>query len=198
MEWGSEVFSDFADSYGNTLNSTYIFELGAFTPGFVPDQSNVSLWLENWLVFDRASYSESNGYFSSTVQMGDDGRSDSPDQTPGTISFAGLDAYIWVRNEDEPVPGTEWLLTRTAYWTFPVAESGCCGNEVPIQWSLSDLDSGDVPLWGSQGGVDGWGVQTDTDIHTLQTFTFLPEVSSAVLVCMAGVFSLLRRHRTTN
>ncbi len=198
LEWGSEVFSDLVDSHGNTLDTAFVFELGAFADGFVPDQTNTSSWLKNWRVFDRASYSQDNGYFSSTVQMLDNGRSDSTYQTPGTMSFEGLGAYIWVRKGDNPVEGSEWLLTRANTWTFPTATPGCCDNQPPTQWSVSDLGNGNVPLWGGQGGIDGSGVHTDFGTHTLQTFTFVPEPSSVLLVGMAGAFTVLRRRRTGN
>ena len=195
LQWGSEVFSDLADSYGNTPDNAFVFELGTFAGGFAPDQTNVDSWLANWQVFDRASFDQGNGYFTSTVQMLDNGRSDSSYQTPGTMSFEGLDAYIWVRKGDDPVEGSEWLLMRSSSWSFPTATPGCCDNQAPTQWSVSDLGIDDVPLWGGQGDIDGAGVHTDNGSHTLQTFTFVPEPTSAVLVSMAAVFTLLRRRR---
>ena len=119
----------------------------------------------------------------------------SSNPTASTLSFAGLDAYIWIRNDDNPVPGTEWLLTRADNWTFPVVGGDCCNTEV-IEWAVSDLDSGNVPVWGRQNDVIGSGEFSSTSTTGLQTFTFVPEPSSALLAAVAGGFLVLRRRRS--
>jgi hypothetical protein len=193
LDWGSEVFSDIVDSTGETLDNTFVFEIGAFLDGFVPDESNVGSWHANWRVFDQAAYNPDAGYFTSTVRMRDDGTSDSPYQTPGAPSFEGLGGYLWVRNADTPGEGTEWLLTRADTWVYPTALPGCCDNETAAQWSVSDLDSGDVPKWGNQGGVIGPGSYSTTGPHTLQTFTVVPEPSSVLLALCGGAVAMRRR-----
>lgn len=193
LDWGSAVFSELVDSEGQTLDNTFVFELGAFVGGFVPDETNVDDWLSYWRVFDQAAYNPSLGYFTSQVNMLDDGTSDSSYLTSGSLSFEGLGAYLWVRNGDDPVEGTEWLLTRADNWTFPTAIPGCCDNGTPLQWSVSDLDSGDIPKWGNQGGVEGPGVYSVTGPYTLQTYTFVPEPSSLALVAFAAGLMLRRR-----
>lgn len=191
LDWGSEVFSDLVDSQGDTLDSVFVFELGAFVDGFVPDETNVGLWHQNWMVFDQASYNASLGYFTSTVTMNDDGSSS---YNPSSISFEGLSAYLWIRNSTDPVEGTEWLLARAASWVFPNAVPGCCDNEPPLQWSVSDLATTDVPVWGNQGGIEGAGHYTVTGNYTLQTYTFIPEPSSGVLLLFSAAM-LMRRRR---
>ncbi|MBC8126254.1 MAG: PEP-CTERM sorting domain-containing protein, partial [Gloeobacteraceae cyanobacterium ES-bin-144] len=190
------VFSDLTDSNGQALDqNTFVFEIGAFDPTFVPDSSNTSQWASNWRVFDRAAYSQANGYFTSTTHIMNDGTSNSPFETPSVPSFAGLEAYLWVRNGDNPVPGTEWLLTRASAWVFPVPDptEDCCDKGV-IEWSVSDIVA-EVPKWGKQGTIGGPGVFTDSNPHTLQTYTFVPEPSSALLAALAGVFAVTRRRR---
>ena len=177
LNWGGPAFSDFADSAGNTLDNTFVFELGAFSGGFEPTASNVDSWFDHWQVFDRAFYN-------------------SPHLSPGALSFEGLSAFLWVRKGDEPVEGSEWLLTRADAWVFPTAVPGCCDEGLPVEWSLSDLDVADVPTWGKQGVTSGSGVWTENDPHTLQTYTFVPEPSSALLTVMAGLITVLRRRRT--
>ena len=194
LDWGSEVFSDLVDSQEQTLDNTFIFEIGAFNDGFIPDEANVGSWASNWRVFDRAVYNQSNGYFASTVHMRDDGTSDF--NPPGGLSFEGLSAYLWIRNGDNPVPGAEWLLTRASNWVFPTATPGCCDNELDLQWSVSDLDTlGETPGWGGYGNVVGPGVFTSTGGHTLQTYTFVPEPSSLLMAVSALGLTALRRRR---
>jgi hypothetical protein len=70
----------------------------------------------------------------------------------------------------------------------------CCDTGT-IEWSVSDLDGSDVPVWGRQNGVAGSGVYSSSDPSTLQTFTFVPEPSSALLAVLAGGLILLVRRR---
>lgn len=196
LNWGSKVFSDLADSEGNTLaENAFVFELGAFVEDFVPDEENVGQWFANWRVFDTAGYNGYSGegdliwgHFGSTTQIRNNVTNGS-----SSFSFAGLSAYIWIRNSDTPVEGSEWLLTRATHWVFPTTGGGCCENNPPLEWSVSDLKPGDVPLWGNQGGTSGPGVYTVTGSHTLQTYTFVPEPSSLALAALASCVMLRRR-----
>jgi hypothetical protein len=199
LDWGSQAFSALVDSKGNSLDETFVFELGSFAAGFTPTESNVGSWLVNWSVFDRANYSQENGVFTGQTNMLDNGTSDSIHLTQGALSFEGFAAYIWIRKGDLPIEGSEWMVVRSTEWTFPTANPGCCDNETPVQWSVSDLASSDTPLWGHQNGVNGSGVFTSVGgPYDLQTFTFVPEPSSAVLAALAGGFAMIRRRRTQN
>lgn len=193
LNWGSEIGSSLVDSTGAVLDHTFVFELGTFASGFTPAVGNVDDWAANWLVFDQASYNSGLGYFTSTVLMEDDGTSDSPFATLGAPSFEGLDAFLWIRNDDDPVEGSEWLLTRADSWVFPNAIPGCCDNGVPIEWSVSDLEIANVPVWGNQDGIEGAGAYTTTGGYTLQTYTFVPEPGSLLLTVMAGCLALRRK-----
>lgn len=193
LNWGNDAFGDLSDSTGVTLDDTFVFQLGSFSNGFVPSDSNVDQWSLNWEVFDQASYNKDIEYFTSTVYVRNDVTSSNP--TASTLSFAGLDAYIWIRNSDDPVPGTEWLLTRASNWTFPLVGGDCCNTEV-IEWAVSDLDSADIPKWGRQNDVIGPGEFSTTSTTGLQTFTFVPEPSSALLAAITAGFMVLRRRRS--
>lgn len=193
IDWGSPDGIDIVDSSGNVLDNTFIFELGAFTNSFVPEQNNYNDWFGFWKVFDRADYNQLDGTFASSVLMQSDGTSNSAFLTPGAGSFEGLDAYIWIRNSDDPIPGSEWFLVRAESWVFPEYDPDCCGG-FPLKWSISDLTSTDVPEWGSQSGIVGPGVRTDTDVYEIQTHTFVPEPSSLMLVFL-GSGLLMRRRR---
>jgi hypothetical protein len=193
LNWGNDAFGDLSDSAGVTLDDTFVFQLGSFFNGFVPTDSNTDQWILNWEVFDQAAYNKDIEYFTSTVYVRNDVTSSNP--MASTLSFAGLDAYIWIRNNDDPVPGTEWLLTRSSDWKFPLVGGDCCSTEV-TEWAVSDLDSGDTPKWGRQNNVIGPGEFSSTSTTGLQTFTFVPEPSSAMLCAMAGGFLVLRRRRS--
>lgn len=205
IDWGSAIYDEIVDSEAQVLDNTFIFQLGAFEDGFTPSSGNVGDWATNWKVFDQADYNgiESPvddgiwGYFSSTVNMVAGGTSNSEDLTPGAASFEGQSAFVWIRNSDDPVEGTEWLLVRADSWVFPTVDPNCCNNTLPLEWSMSDLAVGNVPLWGSQGGTAGDGSYTTTGSYTMQTFTFVPEPSTTLLFGLVGVFAAVRRRRVS-
>lgn len=203
LNWGSLSGSDFANSNGAALDNTYLFELGAFTSGFSPEEGNVNTWLENWNVFDQAAFSPTNGVFASSVISGlvmtDAGLSNSTFLTHPTIStFEGLHAYLWIRKGLTPVEGSEWLLARADSWVFPTAVPGCCDNQGVVEWSVSDLSPPGgpvaIPVWGSQLGTEGSGVSGNPGPHDLQTYTFVPEPTSLAMVVISASL-LLRRRR---
>lgn len=184
FNWGNAVFDTVVDSSGNPLGpASFTFELGAFAEGFDPAASSYWEWMSNWQAFDIANYNPLTSQFGSTVYMELDGTSP---LDPGGASFLGRQAYLWVRNGNIPWEGTEWLLVTTDEWTFPAtADDPCCPKRPPYEWFVSDLGTGDTPLWGSQSDENGPGVQTDTGIYTLQTHTFVPEPGVLGLLIIA-------------
>lgn len=200
LNWGSAAFSDMVDSTGQALpDNAFVFELGAFADGFTPEESNVNSWLANWRVFDQGEYNQGNGVFIGVVNiLGNVGGNDgvySNDPGASTMSFAGLGAYIWVRNHDVADVGTEWFLARAGTWTFPTTGGDCCDTNV-IEWSVTDLTNSDSPLYGKQGTTSGLGGFTDTGSHALQTYSFVPEPSAFLLTALTGVGAMLRRRRS--
>jgi hypothetical protein len=203
LNWGSPIFSDIVDSEGNVLDDTYVFQIGAFVGGFVPDVENTSDWLRYWQVFDGADYNGIGdpddgvyGYFTSSAAMTDNGLSDSSELSPLASSFEGLDGYLWIRNSNLDEPGSEWFLARAGNWIFPMPVPGCCDNDGVVEWSTSDLLAGDTPVWGSQGGTKGNGEYSYSGTEHLQTYSFVPEPSSAMLVGLFSGMMILRRRRT--
>ena len=193
LNWGDEIGSDVVDSKGQALpENAFVIQLGSFANGFTPDETNVASWISNWRIFDQSGYNSAAGFFSSTVFIQDGVTSSNP--TASTISFAGLDAYIWIRNSDVADVGTEWLLTRADSWKFAATGGGCC-NTSTVEWSVTDLTNSDTPLWGKQGDISGLGAATDFGSHTLQTHSFVPEPSAFFLSALTGVGMLLRRRR---
>lgn len=209
LQWGNEALSMVTDSQGNEANDVngFMFELGAFTPGFSPLTGDINDWRSNWNVFDVADYETdlesggAGGVFTSTVNIIDvSGKVSSSYPGASTIDFSGLDAYLWISKGTDPIAGTEWLLVRAASdWTFPTILGGCC-DLTDWQWSSSQLlAEGSTPLWGRQHSVLGDGEYTlnSSGSSTLQTFTFIPEPSVALMGVVAAMGMVLRRRRAS-
>lgn len=192
LNWGNDFFGYVENSAGANVDTSYVFELGSFANGFIPNETNTASWLANWQVFDSTSYNPGNGYFTSTVYIENGVTSSNP--SASTQSFAGMDAFIWIRKGDDPVEGSEWLLARAQNWIFPLTGGDCCNTDV-VEWSVNDLTGSDIPKWGRQSGVNGPGTYTSSGSSGLQTFTFIPEPSSMLLAGLAGVFLMTRRRR---
>lgn len=216
LNWGSPGGTWVVDSDGAEVTGDFVFELGAFPLGFDPDNTEPDLWVANWMLFDAATYNPILGLFTSEVNISNEVTSSSTVPNVSTESFSGLTAYLWIRNSNEPIPGSEWLLVRADNWTFPTVGGDCCETGL-LEWSISDLDTGDVPNWGWQNddkttdGVQGPGEfsQSGSDARssnsfpsgspafppTLQTHTFVPEPSTALLAAIAGLGLAVRRKR---
>jgi hypothetical protein len=190
LNWGSVAFSDLYDSEGDPLDSSYVFELGAFDMGFTPTTENTGDWFANWRVFDTANYNSANGVFTGTEQVNQVSNYES--------MFEGLDAYIWVRNGSTPSPETEWFLARKSTgpdaWVFPDLDPGCCPNGEVTQWSMSHLGA-ETPVWGNQGGNLGGGEYSVTGTFDLQTHV-VPEPASSLMALIASAVAAFRRRRS--
>ena len=188
LNWASPVFSSIVDSEGLALDNSFTFQLGVFNPGFTPEESNTSEWFDNWVMLDQADYDPSIGYFTASIFL-----KDVPNYS--TI-FAEKEAYLWIRNANTAEPGTEWFLGRATSWVLPQEILGCCGNGLPVEWSVSDLET-TVPDFGTQGGHEGPGVVVNSGTFSLQTATFIPEPGSVSLVIIATMMLLGRRRRAS-
>jgi hypothetical protein len=193
ISWGSLEESTIVDSTGNRLVAgEFFFDLGAFRSGFTPDGTNIAEWADNWLTADQAQYAYDGvetGVFASEFEL--------KDETSQDGQLLGLEAYIWVYNSKTPTIGSEWFLARSESWVFPTLTGENNENDIPLQWSMGDLwSAGVTPLWGAQGGQEGSGEKTVFNPSAdLQTFTFIPEPSSALLIAFAGALGVLRRSR---
>jgi hypothetical protein len=207
--WGSEVYSDLLDSKGTVMDSTFSFELGAFDNGFTPTLGNLGSWSAHWNVFDGAIFNEADDYFTSKADLLANGTSTSPETLLRTItSFAGRPAYLWIRNAEVPVEGTEVLLTRASNWTFltsPPSDANCCDEALPLQWSVSDLAKTEVPVYGYQktsgGDRQGTGIITYTGDYPSGAYlqsASVPEPGGSVLVLVLGLLAVHDRRRVRN
>ena len=203
FNWGSPVYSTFRDSYGNPLDASYTFQLGAFDPSFTPTAGNVALWETNWKVFDQADFNVDFETFGSTVDMLDDGTSTSAFAEAG-YDFRGLDAYIWgAKSPSTYGTGMEWVWFRAPSWIFPTTFDP--GPPItPTDWSTSDLVAGDVPLWGRQGSAVGLGYASAPGVsgaYTLQTYTIntgpepIPEPSTILVAVLLLALAVWHRRK---
>src|SRR5215217_561220 len=114
LNWGSFSGSEIGDSDGAMLdNDTFFFELGTFEEGFVPNETNVAEWLDNWRVFDTATLGP--GDEPGTSQFSKSSVIQDPEHASTYVSmFQGLQAYIWVREKGN----TEYFLTSSTQWSF--------------------------------------------------------------------------------
>ncbi len=184
LNWSSLTGSEMADSQGEVLEGdTFLFELGAFEEGFVPDESNVGQWVENWRIFDMADYQydelQVSAYFTGTANV--------QDVSQYTEMFEGLKAYIFIRDTSS----SEFFLASSVSWVFPDADPGCCPNGEVTTWSVSQLGT---PVWGGlmdeRGGGD-YSAQGPFDIQTHG----VPEPGPAVLFLLGCASLMLQRRR---
>ena len=111
INWGNSVGSSLYSSTGSALDDSYTFELGSFG-SFVPTEFNMTEWLSNWKVFDRAAapagsgWNSGAGYFTSSSTLLGNGTSSEAVtwSLPGYTFGAGEQGYIWVYNTQTLTP----------------------------------------------------------------------------------------------
>lgn len=216
--WGSEFGANLFNSHGAVLDGSYIYELGAFDSMFTPNAQNTASWYAHWNTFDKTNYSTDYGGFTSSATMDrfyGTSNGTGVKMTTTTTSFAGLDAYVWIRSVDQPVVGSEVLLARPAAdWKFPELtpqppvtspqDNNCCDETTPLRWSVSNLSvSSLAPVYGYQG-PDGGGRQGNGEASVpvvsggsyAQTASFVPEPCSSMMILVLGMLALLDRRRS--
>ncbi|MCH8512286.1 MAG: hypothetical protein LAT83_11625 [Kiritimatiellae bacterium] len=190
----STTLETLVDSQGEFLvdefnQSDFVFQIGTFATGFSPDNTNTEFWISNWILFGEANYNDvPPPVIGFEGGMTEEGYSVSPEAAQ-EFDFSGLPAYLWVYNNNNITnEGAEWFLGRSETWVFPniSADPDCdnCGTEEPLQWAMSDLVSSDVPIWGGQSLIEGFGQKFTEDSFTLQTF-IIPEPASLVFMVLA-------------
>lgn len=126
--------------------------------------------------------------FVGTGFLQSDQTSSSEDANGVDTFLAGQQAYVFIRNGDNPEPGTEWLLYTSESgedWEYPAVSGG--QPATPLSWFAGEADSA---VWGAVNGASGPnGEHTDTSTD------FVPEPSSTLLVGL-GSLLLLRRQRS--
>jgi hypothetical protein len=197
INWGSPVWSDLVNSSGVALDASFTFQLGTFATGFVPTSSNVGLWAANWKVFDQAVFNPSLGYYSGSANILTGGGGSST--YASTHDFRGQTAYVWGFNtQTYGGSGMEWFWGGASTWQFPATVNPGTPSTTPMEWSLSDLTSGDIPLYGAQGGAVGDGYASAPGTHDLQTYSIpsvIPEAPVGGVGIVLAIGTLLRRRR---
>jgi hypothetical protein len=206
ISWGSAANDFLFDSNGAPLDASFTFEIGTFGT-FVPDDTNMSLWLANWKVLDRVTapaangWDPSQGFFSSSFTLLSDGTSSrGPAIGSGFVFSPGEQAFIWSYNSQTMNIGTEWaLLTNNSSdgnaadnWIIPPLPDpcNCTPGSASLDWRLSTASQ---PDFGGLNNEYGPGNVTGTPpTYSLQT-AILPEPGSSLLVLTAGLLFTRRR-----
>ena len=114
----------YEDSTGAPLTGEFVFELGAFTPGFIPTTSNVADWKSNWTAIARAPLNESTKLFAGKLEI-------NSNAVPFSTTNTG---WIWGYR---PMSGpNEWVLIGSSKWKWPSSNS-----VVPAFWSTSSASA---------------------------------------------------------
>lgn len=209
--WSNEAFDLLYDSSGDSLDSTFRFEIGAFVTGFVPTASNMSDWAANWRVFDLAFHDTAApdpadggwnvgfGFFAGSANHLTNGTSDSLYASAGHSFAQNTQAYLWVYNSKDFAFTSEWALVgdlsaagNTAdRWLFPNPADQISPSLI---WALSDADTAIIGGLRS-GAIQGTGnFSSQPPSYALQTFQ-VPEPGGALLIGSAGLLLMLRRRR---
>jgi hypothetical protein len=209
VAWGSSVnFTPISFTQnGEVDNEVLTWDLGYFSTGYTPDQTNYATWAANWNPVATDKYKDFGGLWALSVNTLDVG-----------AAAAGRQMYIFAYNSLANI-GTnlgEALLFREDGLLFPTVP-----NQVTFDIANNPLDTNDdafTVIWGqvdrsvygAGGMVVGGGtyLSLGTDSNTqppnnglgtfeAQSFTWgipIPEPSAAVFACL-GSLILLRRRR---
>jgi hypothetical protein len=138
VSWGSEAQSVNLDSTGRTLDATFLFELGAFAPGFIPESTNTDQWAANWTTAARVPYDAANRAVSGPRF----------NYTTNTAPFLPTNrGWIWGYHPRNP---GEWILIGNPSWTWPSASDPF---SLPVTWGVISATQTKV------GTVNAPGVQ---------------------------------------
>lgn len=223
IDWGTDFFpaGPIVTSSGEAItlgdgsftDGGFTIELGAFDNSFVPTASNVGDWVNDWRVFDAIVADDLDGNDNLVPSLADPSLAtfagqdllDSSNLSLSVDSIVdedfvfeqGLQAYVFIRNNNNPEPGSEWLLyTRDGEddaWRYPFVAPETHSPADDLEWFVQQANT--AVFGGVNGTTIGAGEREFTDETILaQTFTFVPEPSSALLTGL-GALVLMRRRR---
>ena len=173
--------SQIVGSQGDSLENTFMFELGAIELRLSPDISNAGGRQSKWPGFQTAIY------------PGDDHLQEMRNHP---LLFEGMTAFMWLRNSEN---SDDFLADATnklkfTPLTFQVYDSGYCANGPTAAWSLSVLVAENpvrVPRFYTRGAkmYDGSSGPYDIQTHVV------PEPGIAMMSCLGCAIPLLRNRR---
>jgi hypothetical protein len=139
ITWFCDPASANFDAAGTPMDGFFQFQLGAFTPGFVPTASNAAEWAGHWVSASTAAYHEGNDLFQGQFTL-------TGNAAPFVVNG---NAWIWgFRNGGS---GSDWILFRSPAWRWPAANPL---NPPLLQWNardasvviLGDVESSGTPF----------------------------------------------------
>ena len=110
ITWGvrSQAASDFdVFSDGSVITDPrFGYELGVFTPNFIPVPENVLLWDANFeRIGERSMLDLLSGNYGATIESGS-----------LVAAGTGRQAYVWGDNTRDPADDPEWVLYTNEIW----------------------------------------------------------------------------------
>jgi len=213
--WGDAVGDFIFESDGTTpVDNTHNIELGTFSDGFLPEMENAADWDSNWHTLDVGTYSSVTGRLAGSVTLlntpaGTGSIIDGDATDPATFFFE-KPAYVWIYDQNTTTDGSvdlEWALLSNpdggtegaaSAWTFPSETQSAAHTDAKL-FALSDAGvtanfgaetSGTTPTSG-----DGMMMAEPTATYAIQTYTIIPEPSSASLIMIAMLGFVLNRRR---
>lgn len=136
--WSSDGIHQ--DSAGSLLDSSYIFDLGAFDDSFTPTVANIEEWSENWTSLGKVSFDPNVPHFSGNTVL-------TSNAAPFTTT---ADVYIWGYNLE--TPQAQWTLITNPAWSWPDTNNSFV---IPSPYAVLSGQSGHVNVVGetNQNGV---------------------------------------------
>ncbi len=198
MVWASEVGLPAWQSDGITaFTSDFAADLGVFSPGFVPDATNLHSWEANWSSFGSTPYNTTDQYFSGKVTV-----------DSNALAPAGSLMYVWLRGPIKPDGKREWYIATNNSgdgnssddWLMP----NVAGTDQTTRPVYFDLITQGMPtttngvLFGSTSETEGLGENTGSPTGSfVQTYVYepVPEPSVTILGLLAVLGLQTRRNR---
>ena len=135
VNWNSSLLQTNLTSAGTAMDSSFVFELGAFdlTDGFVPTSGNTDEWAARWRPAQRNFYNITTRLFSGNFEV-----------TSNASPFATSDkGYVWGHHCSGQ--NGEWILLTSTNWKWPQVG----GANQAVSWTVGNSQT---PIVGQING----------------------------------------------
>ena len=165
INYGSTFFEVGKTSTGSDFDSSFVFALGCFSPGFTPDTTNEASWSSNFTAAPimgggTVGWSSFLSSFSGIASLSDN-----------NAPFAsGSLLYVWGYNQTSVGLGSEWILLKNADWKVPTVS----GNPPSPTYATGDL--GTIAVIGTLNAPSSGSntyIQTAKPVPEPSTFALL-------------------------